>query len=145
MPNALQRFEKTFFRSLNAVVEPAVRKGLFSSACTPAGLIVLETTGFKSGKSRRTPLAATRLGNYIFISTARGKRSFWVKNLQQQPDTQYYIGGQLKQASSFVIAPDTLFKKPPSLPPMVSAVVDLMAKRADRGWSFAVLETAPDH
>ncbi|MEH6589609.1 MAG: nitroreductase/quinone reductase family protein [Halioglobus sp.] len=142
MPNTLQRLEKNFFRSLNSVVEPAVRKGLFSSACTPAGLIVLETTGFKSGQSRRTPLAATRLGKYVFISTARGKRSFWVKNLQKKPDTQYFIGGKLKQASSFVIAPDTPFEKPSSLPPMVSAIVDLMAKRADKGWSFAVLKTA---
>jgi deazaflavin-dependent oxidoreductase (nitroreductase family) len=142
MTIALKNTERNFFRGLNSLVEPAVRKGLLSSACAPAGLIVLETTGFKSGITRRTPLAATRLGKYIFISTARGKRSFWIKNLQKQPETHYYLGGKRKQASSFVITPDAPFKKPGSLTPMISKVVDLLVRSTARGWSFAVLKTA---
>ncbi|MCB1848305.1 MAG: hypothetical protein KDI04_13230, partial [Halieaceae bacterium] len=57
-----QVLEREFFRMLNRVVEPAVRKGVGSPRFLPAGLIVLETVGFKTGAKRRTPLVATRLG-----------------------------------------------------------------------------------
>ncbi len=45
------RLEQRVFRSLNAVVEPAVRKGFGSPTLAPAGLIVLETVGFKSWRT----------------------------------------------------------------------------------------------
>ena len=48
MATTRQRIERNFFRVLNAVVEPAVRKGAFSSRFTPGTLIVLETIGFRS-------------------------------------------------------------------------------------------------
>jgi hypothetical protein len=44
--------EQQVFAGLNAVVEPAVRKGFGSPVLAPAGLIVLETVGFKSGARR---------------------------------------------------------------------------------------------
>ena len=77
--------ERNFFRRLNSVVEPAVRRGIASSRLTPASLIVLETTGFKSGKQRRTPLWSIGLGRYRIVSTVRGDRSFWIRNLQKEP------------------------------------------------------------
>ena len=76
----LAAFEQKVFRNLNSVVEPAVRRGFGSPTRAPAGLIVLETVGFKSGTTRRTPLWSLRLGRYRVVSTARGNRSFWVKN-----------------------------------------------------------------
>lgn len=48
-----------FFRRLNATVEPRVRSGFASPGLLPAGLIVLETTGQRSGETYRTPLLAT--------------------------------------------------------------------------------------
>ncbi len=76
MAKNVQKLEQKFFRALNSVVEPAVRKGIGSSRITPASLIVMETTGFKSGKMRRTPLMAMRVGKYILVATFRGGRSF---------------------------------------------------------------------
>jgi hypothetical protein len=55
MPTRFGKLEKTIFRALNAVVEPAVRKGIGSPRFSPAGLIVLETTGFKSGQPLQPP------------------------------------------------------------------------------------------
>ena len=94
-----QTLEREFFRKLNSVVEPAVRKGLGSPRIWPSGLILLETTGFKTGVKRRTPLLATRLGKYVFVSTFRADRSFWIRNLRKQPRVFYLLGLLLIQLS----------------------------------------------
>ena len=135
----MSRLERDFFRVLNAVVEPAVRRGLGSPRFAPAGLIVLETVGFKSGLTRRTPLVATRLGRYVFVSTFRGDRSFWVKNLQKQPRAHYFLGGRLRETKAFVIAPGKTYRRPRSLPPVIGKITDTIAGLAPEGWAFAVL------
>ena len=43
-----QKLEREFFRMLNRVVEPAVRRGIGSPRFVPGGLILLESVGFKS-------------------------------------------------------------------------------------------------
>lgn len=139
---SLSKLEREFFRKLNAVVEPAVRKGLGSPRIAPAGLIVLESVGFKSGQTRRTPLAAMRLGNHVFVSTARGERSFWVKNLQKQPRTRYFRGGREHEARAFVVAPGKQYRRPKSLPPLIGKLTDAFAEYAPAGWALAVLMPA---
>lgn len=81
--------ERQFFRTLNRVVEPMVRAGLGSPRIAPGGLIVLETTGRKSGRRFRTPLAATRIGDYVLVATARGSRSQWVPNASARPSVRF--------------------------------------------------------
>ena len=126
-----QKLEREFFRMLNRVIEPAVRKGV--------GLIVLETVGFKSGEKRRMPLAATRLGGYVFISTVRGDRSLWVKNLHKRPSTHYYLGGKRRAAKAFVMMPGKRYRRPASLPPFIGKITDFLAPYTKAGWAFAVL------
>ena len=133
------KLEREFFHMLNRVVEPAVRKGLGSPRFVPGGLIVLETTGFKTGAQRRTPLAATRLQGHVFISTFRGDRSFWVKNLQKQPNIRYYLAGKPRSAKAFVMAPGKRYRRPRSLPPAIGAITDFLAPYTRAGWAFAVL------
>lgn len=134
-----QKLERNFFRLLNNVVEPAVRKGLGSSRFIPAGLIVLESVGFKSGQTRRTPLVATRLQGYVFVNTVRGERSFWVKNLLKKPRTQFYLGGKARQAQAFVMAPGKRYRRPKSLPAAIGKVTDFLAPYTKEGWAFVVL------
>ncbi len=136
---SLSKLEREFFRKLNAVVEPAVRMGFASPRIAPAGLIVLESVGFKTGQTRRTPLAAMRLGNYVFVSTVRGERSFWVKNLQKQPRTRYYRGGSLHETRAFVVGPGKQYRRPKSLPTLIGRLTDAFAEYAPPGWAFAVL------
>ena len=133
------QFEREFFRKLNAVVEPAVRRGVASPRLAPAGLIVLESTGFKSGLVRRTPLVAMRLGNYVFVTTARGQRSFWVKNLIKQPRTRYFRGGKPQDAKAVVVAPGKRYRRPKSLPPWAAWFTDTFAEYAPSGGALAVL------
>lgn len=134
-----QKLEREFFRMLNRVVEPAVRKGLGSPRFVPGGLIVLETTGFKSGATRRTPLAATRLGGYVFISTFRADRSFWLKNLQKQPRIRYFLGGRARDAKAFVMMAGKRYRRPKALPSAIGKVTDFLAPYTRAGWAFAVL------
>ena len=133
------RLEREFFRYLNAVVEPAVRRGIGSPRLTPASLIVLETTGFKSGAQRRTPLWSLRLGRYRLISTARGNRSFWVKNLQKDPEVSFYLGGRRRDAEAIVFAPGADDADTSGLPRILQGLAALLTPYTRRGWAFALL------
>ena len=136
-----QRLERDLFRKLNRFVEPAVRKGILSPKCAPVGLILLETIGFKSGRVRSTPLLATHVGDYTFVSTVRGKQSFWIRNLQEQPDISFYKGGRLKKARSVVMTPETDPQALDSLPWVIGAITNALLGTGAKGFALAVLRT----
>jgi deazaflavin-dependent oxidoreductase (nitroreductase family) len=133
------KIERSVFRRLNAVVEPAVRRGIGSPTLSPASLIVLETVGFKSGEQRRTPLWSICLGPYRIVSTVRGDRSLWVKNLIKQPRVKYYLGGRPRESDAFVIARGTTAQQTPALHPLMSRLTNLLSRLAQAGWTFAIL------
>ena len=137
-----QKLEREFFRMLNRVVEPAVRRGVGSPRFVPGGLIVLESQGFKSGQRRRTPLVATRFQGHVFVSTVRGDRSFWVKNLQKTPRVRYWLGGKPREARAFVLVEGKRYRRPKSLPPAVGRIADFLAPYTRAGWAFAILAPA---
>lgn len=144
MKNYFKNLERGFFRRLNRVVEPAVRRGVGSPRFTPGGLIVLESTGFKTGATRRTPLVATRLGSFVFVSTFRGDRSFWIRNLQQQPRITYYLGGRPREARAYVLAPGERNREADALPRAIRWITEGLAPYTRAGWAFAVLAPLPD-
>ena len=133
------KFEQQFFRALNSVVEPAVRRGIFSTRLVPTTLIVLESTGYISGEARRTPLFCQQFGRYVLISTGRGRRSFWVRNLQKQPDITYFLGGKAYSATATVIAPEDTDGLD-ELPVLLQALLKPLKRLTDKGWAFAILE-----
>lgn len=131
--------EVEFFRMLNRVVEPVIRAGVGSPRIVPSGVIVLETVGRKTGKRRRSPLAATRLGQYIIVATFRGERSQWIRNLVAHPRTRYWLAGKPRDARAFVMVEGKRFRVPRSLPPGMQKVVRFLAPYTKAGWAFAVL------
>jgi F420H(2)-dependent quinone reductase len=142
MTASFARIEQSVFRCLNAVVEPAVRRGIGSPALAPASLIVLETVGFKSGEKRRTPLWSIGLGPYRIVSTTRGRRSFWVKNLLKQPRARFYLAGKALESDAIVIAPGQPDTEARRLNPLMRRVVNIMSKMTLQGWAFAILVPA---
>ncbi len=132
-------FEREFFRRLNSVVEPAVRCGIGSPRLLPAGLILLESTGFKSGLKRRTPLVGFKLGSRILVMTARGERSFWVKNLNKKPAVRFWRGGREQSARAFVLAPGKTYRRPTSLPGWLTELLSRLQPLTQQGWAFAIL------
>jgi len=135
----ISKVEKRFFRTLNSVVEPLVRRGVGSSRLAPASLILLETTGFKSGQRRRTPLLSLRLGRYRLVGTARGDRSFWVRNLQKNPGTNYFVGGNSRSSEAILIAPDFDNLDSWELSSFISRLTSALVGYTDKGWAFALL------
>ncbi|MDE0952092.1 MAG: nitroreductase/quinone reductase family protein [Halioglobus sp.] len=139
MPTNFANIEQAVFRNINAVVEPTVRRGFGSPTFAPAGLIVLETKGFKSGMRRRTPLWSFRLGRYRLVSTGRGDRSFWVKNVLQQPRVNYYLGGRRRAADAIVITRSALLPDSPKLSPSLQKMAAVLSSCAPEGWAFVLL------
>lgn len=95
------------FRSLNQLVEPAVRAGLGSPWPIGGGLVVLETIGRVSGKPRRVPLVANRIGNTVWVSTVRPS-SQWVANLEADPEVKVWVGGTERQATAEVVTAEPM-------------------------------------
>jgi deazaflavin-dependent oxidoreductase (nitroreductase family) len=136
---ARRDFESDFFRTLNRFVEPLAEAGCFSPEFWPTGLILLETTGRRSGRPHRTPVLAMIMDDHVIVRTFRGERSEWFKNLRANPDVSYWAGGGKKRARATVHAPGEECQTAP-LPPFAalgvaatSVAIDLMR------WRFAVL------
>ena len=86
--------ERYIFRSLNAVARPLIQRGLGSPCLTPVGLVVLEHRGRKTGATYSTPLWAFRAGQLLLVTTFRGDRSQWMRNLEDTPDAHVWLGGK---------------------------------------------------
>jgi hypothetical protein len=79
------------------------------------------------------------LFGFVFVSTFRGERSFWVKNLQKQPSTSYYLGGKQREAKAFLMLPGKKYTRPKSMPSLVGKLTDMLSSYTQSGWVFAVL------
>jgi deazaflavin-dependent oxidoreductase (nitroreductase family) len=129
------------FRAVNVVVEPLVRAGLLG-APVPwwAGPIVVETRGRKTGRVINVPLLAARLGPLLLVSTVRGERSQWVKNLTARPQVRSWVGGHAREATAFVFAPGHAPPEPARLPAPVRCLAARLVPWGSRlGLTIAVL------
>ncbi len=140
----IARIEKTFFRGLNAVVEPALRRGIGSYSMTPAGLLLLETVGFKSGQVRSTPLLSLACGPYRIVSTVRGDRSFWVKNLIKEPRVEYILGGKRREAQAYVFLEGERVTQELYHSRALRMLSDIAKRRAVNGWAVVILAPLED-
>ncbi len=137
--------EAEFFRAFNALVEPWVRAGCGSPGLLPAGLVVLETTGAKSGLPRCVPLLATVLEGCLFVGTARGGRSHWLRNLRAEPRVRYWLAGREHKGTAFVFAEGAPRPATQMLPALVRALAEgLLPAATACGWQFVVISPVRD-
>ena len=113
-PRTLQRIEANLPCSQRAVDRPARGSAL---PPLPTGLIVLETTGAKSGQPRRVPLLATVFDGCVFIGTVRGARSLWVRNLVAEPRARYWVAGREYRGLARIFDPGRPLPVTDGLPP----------------------------
>ena len=66
------------------VLNPPV-KLLFAMGIAPPGYALLETTGRKTGKARRTPVGDARVGDRLWIVAEHGMKAGYVLNLVRHP------------------------------------------------------------
>ncbi len=124
---------------LNRLVEPRVRAGCASPRLAPGGLVVVEMTGRRTGRRTRVPLAATRIQGHLVVSTFRGRRSQWVKNLLAQPDVRVWLDGRARNATALVLAPDHRPRHAKQLPAALRWALSFLVPYTYAGWAFAVL------
>ena len=135
--------EAAFFRSLNALVEPAVRAGCAAPGLFPTGMVVLETTGAKTGQRTSVPLMGTVLDGCLFVGTTRGARSQWFRNLRAEPRVRYWLAGRERQGTALVFAAGMPARATQRLPPLARVVAEgLLPAAAVCGWQFAVISPA---
>jgi deazaflavin-dependent oxidoreductase (nitroreductase family) len=133
--------ERAVFDSVNSFVEPLVRAGFGSPCPLSIGAVVVEVVGRKSGRLINVPLMATAVGDSLIISTMRGRRSQWIRNLAANPEIRYWTGGEPRRGHAFVFrkageSPDGFEKQPVSIRQLAS----LMAPWThESGLAFAIL------
>jgi deazaflavin-dependent oxidoreductase (nitroreductase family) len=128
-----------FFRTLNRFVEPVAESGCLSPDFWPTGLILLETTGRRTGKSHRTPVLAMIMDGHVIVRTFRGERSEWFKNLRANPNVSYWAGGGKRRAHAVVHTPGEECGTD-ALPPFAALGVASAGIAVElMGWRFAVL------
>jgi deazaflavin-dependent oxidoreductase (nitroreductase family) len=66
------------------VLNPPI-KLLFAMGIVPPGYALLETTGRKTGKARRTPVGDARVGDRLWIVAEHGMKAGYVRNIQHDP------------------------------------------------------------
>jgi hypothetical protein len=132
--------EAQFFATLNRYVEPAVRAGVGSPWIWPTGLIVLDSTGRRTGRKHRVPVAATVLGPQVVLaSTVRAGRSQWLKNLTMTPELTYWLLGREHAATAIVFAPGALPPEITGLPALFRPLAPTLSFWTRFGIGFAVL------
>lgn len=97
--------EISLFSALNRLVEPGVQAGFGSLWILPVGLIVLETTGRKTGLPQRVPLLAAMIAGHVVVSTVRVQQSHWLRNALHDPEVRYWVRGQELQGRAIVVMP----------------------------------------
>lgn len=88
-------------RLVNPVVRPLLEAGLF-----PPTQALLETTGRKTGKPRRTPVGNGLRGDVFWIVTEHGYGSAYVKNIQSDPRVRVRAGRRWRSGTARILPED---------------------------------------
>ena len=138
----LATIERDFYRTLNAALGPWLLAGVGPPGLFPVGLVLIETTGRLSGQPRRNPVAARLIEGHLIVSTVRGSRSQWMRNLQAAPVVRAWISGEPRDFSARVWPPNQPWTVPPELPPAVRAALHAALPFTALGLTVALLAPA---
>ena len=88
-------------RLVNPVVRPLIERGLF-----PPTQALLETTGRRSGRPRRTPVGNGLRGDTFWIVTEHGWASDYVKNIRHDPRVRVKVGRRWRSGTAHILPDD---------------------------------------
>jgi deazaflavin-dependent oxidoreductase (nitroreductase family) len=72
-------------------------------------ILLLTTTGRRSGKKRVTPLQYEMIGSDYYLGSARGIKSDWARNIQSNPQVEVRVGAKHFQGTAKVITDPSKF------------------------------------
>ena len=118
-------------RLLNPLVRRAVERGW-----APPGYAILETTGRRSGRPRRTPVGDGGRGDAFWIVAEHGRRAGYVRNMEADPRVRVFTAGRWRTGTARLLPDDDPRARQRDLPRlnalMVRAVgTDLLTIRID--------------
>jgi deazaflavin-dependent oxidoreductase (nitroreductase family) len=98
--------------------------------------ILLETTGRKTGRPRRTPVGGRRVGQEFWLVSEHGTRSQYVRNIQTDPRVRVRESGRWYTGTAQLLPDDDPRARLRTLSRLNSAVVravgtDLLTVRVD--------------
>ena len=109
-------------RLLNPFVKAAARAGL-----PLPGLVILETTGRKTGRPRRTPVGKALEGDTLWV-LAEHRRGGYVRNIEANPRVRVRIGRAWRDGTARVLTGDDVRERARRMPNRANTrVVLLMA------------------
>jgi deazaflavin-dependent oxidoreductase (nitroreductase family) len=109
-------------RLLNPFVKAAARAGL-----PLPGLVILETTGRKTGQPRRTPVGKALEGDTLWV-LAEHRRGGYVRNIEANPRVRVRIGTTWRDGTARVLTDDDVRERARRMPNRANTrVVLLMA------------------
>jgi deazaflavin-dependent oxidoreductase (nitroreductase family) len=99
----VKRRASTFLsaRVFNPLVKAAARAGL-----PLFGVAILETTGRRTGRPRRTPVGPAVDGNVVWIVAEHGRRAGYVLNLEANPRVRIRLGRRWRSGVASVVPDD---------------------------------------
>ena len=103
---------------LNPLVNAAARAGL----PTPS-VVVLETSGRRSGEPRRVPVGKALDGDTLWIVAEHGLRAGYVRNIQAEPRVRVRIGRRWRSGTAHVLEADDWRERQRRIPNKLNSAV----------------------
>nr|WP_155727367.1 nitroreductase family deazaflavin-dependent oxidoreductase [Mycobacterium avium] len=89
-------------------------------------MTMLETTGRKSGKPRRTAVGGRVVDNQFWMVSEHGEHSDYVRNIKANPAVRVRVGGRWRTGTARLLPDDDPVQRLGNLPRLNSAMVRLM-------------------
>ena len=107
---------------LNPLVRAAARTGL-----PLPSVVLLETTGRRSGQPRRIPVGKAVVGDTLWVVAEHGRRASYVRNIEANPRVRVRIGRRGRTGTAHVLPDDDWRERQRQIPNRLnSAVVRVM-------------------
>src|SRR5918997_4898819 len=103
---------------MNPLVNAAARRGL----PTP-GVVILETTGRRSGVPRRVPVTKALDGDTLWIVTEHGRRAGYVRNIEADPRVRVRAGRRWRSGTARVLEGDDWRERQRRMPNRVNSAL----------------------
>ncbi len=84
---------------------------------------LLETTGRKTGETRRTPVGGRRVGDQFWFVSEFGEKSQYVRNIKADPNVRVRLKGRWHQGTAHLVPEDDARARLRSLPQFNSMAV----------------------
>ena len=106
---------------LNPFVRAAARAGL-----PLPGVVILETTGRRSGQPRRAPVGKALEGDTLWVVAEHGRRAAYVRNIEANPRVRVRVGRRWRTGTAVPLPDDDWRARQRSMPHANAAMVRLM-------------------